>query len=146
MDHQDWTTVVLKKKSDKKNNQSNQNNQNNQSNQNNFKKQDNDDKIQIKKVSKQNILKARINTLNRKIKEVNFNNIYSEKIQIITEDAMKNLELWKNLELKYKSFKKIKVNKDKKQFYKEKVKLYNLKIQQSLSALMIIFANLKNLN
>jgi len=100
----------------------------------------------LKKVSKQNILKARINTLNRKIKEVNFNNIYSEKIQIITEDAMKNLELWKNLELKYKSFKKIKVNKDKKQFYKEKVKLYNLKIQQSLSALMIIFANLKNLN
>ena len=55
MDHQDWTTVVLKKKSDKKNNQSNQNNQNNQSNQNNFKKQDNDDKIQIKKVSKQNM-------------------------------------------------------------------------------------------
>jgi putative transcription factor len=50
MDHQDWTTVVLKKKSDKK---INQNNQNNQSNQNNFKKQDNDDKIQIKKVSKQ---------------------------------------------------------------------------------------------
>ena len=100
----------------------------------------------LKKVSKQNILKARINTLNKKIKEVNFNNIYSEKIQIITEDAIKNLELWKNLELKYKSFKKTKVNKQKKQLYNQKVKLYNLKTQQSLSALMIIFANLKNLN
>tara|TARA_S200000501_G_scaffold180406_1_gene169835 strand:- start:5138 stop:6247 length:1110 start_codon:yes stop_codon:yes gene_type:complete len=100
----------------------------------------------LKKVSKQNILKARLNTLNRKINEVNLNNIYSEKIQIITENAMKNLELWKKLEFKYRSLKRIKVNKDKKQFYKQKVKLYNLEIQQSLSALMIIFSNLKNLN
>ena len=59
---------------------------------------------------------------------------------------MKNLELWKKLELKYKSFKKIKVNKNKKQLYKREVKSYNLKIQQSLSALMIIFVNLKNFN
>lgn len=51
MDHQDWTTVVLKKnKSDKKPSETNQNKQ---VNQNNYKKQDNDDKIQIKRVSKQ---------------------------------------------------------------------------------------------
>jgi len=51
MDHQDWTTVVLKKnKSDKKTSETNQNKQ---INHNNYKKQDNDDKIQIKKVSKQ---------------------------------------------------------------------------------------------
>ena len=100
----------------------------------------------LKKVSKQNILKARINTLNKKIKEINFNNIYSEKIQIITEDAIKNLELWKNLELKYKSFKKIGIDKNQKQFYKQKIKFYYLKIQESFSALMVIFVNLKNFN
>ena len=100
----------------------------------------------LKKVSKQNILKARINTLNRKIQDLNFSNLYSEKIQVITDDAIKNLELWKNLELKYKSFKKIEIDKDKKQFYKQKIKLYNLKTQESFSALMVIFVNLKNFN
>ena len=100
----------------------------------------------MKKVSKQNILKARINTLNRKIKNLNFSNLYSEKIQKATDDAMKNLELWKNLELKYESFKKTETNKYKRKFYKQKAKLYNFKIQKSLSTLMVIFINLKNLN
>ena len=59
----------------------------------------------LKKVSKQNILKARIETLNRKINDLNFNNTYIEKIQSITDDAMKNLKLWKNLEMKYESYK-----------------------------------------
>ena len=98
----------------------------------------------LKKASKHNILRAKIDTLNRKIKDLKFNSIYTEKIQLITDSAMENLELWKNLELKYKSFKKIKVNKSKKRIYKQKVKLYNFEIQESLSALMVIFLNLKN--
>ena len=100
----------------------------------------------LKKASKQSILKAKIDTLNRKIKDLNFDNIYTDKIQSITDNAMKNLELWKILESKYKSFKEIRVNNNEKQIYKEKVKLYNFEIQQSLSALMVIFVNLKNLN
>tara|TARA_Y100000996_G_scaffold400958_1_gene371437 strand:+ start:268 stop:1377 length:1110 start_codon:yes stop_codon:yes gene_type:complete len=100
----------------------------------------------LKKVSKQHIMRARINTLNKKIENLNFNNIYLEKIQKITDDAMKNLELWKNLELKYKSIKKIEISKYKRKFYKQKVKLYNTEAQRSLSALMIMFVNLKNLN
>ena len=38
----------------------------------------------LKKVSKQNILKARIETLNRKINDLNFNNTYIEKIFTLT--------------------------------------------------------------
>ena len=44
MDHQDWNTVILRKKTEKKSNQNSNSN---------LKKKENDDKIEIKKVSKQ---------------------------------------------------------------------------------------------
>ena len=58
---------------------------------------------------------------------------------------MKNLDLWKELELKYKLFEAIKINKNKRRLYREKVKFYNFKTQESLSSLMDIFLNLKKL-
>ena len=99
----------------------------------------------LKKVSKHNILRAKIDTLNKRITDLNFNNIYKDRIQKITDDAMKNLDLWKELELKYKLFEAIKINKNKRRLYREKVKFYNFKTQESLSSLMDIFLNLKKL-
>ena len=60
----------------------------------------------LKKAPKQSILKAKIDTLNKKIKDLKFNNIYTDKIKLVTDSAIKNIELWKSLELKYKRLKK----------------------------------------
>ncbi len=97
----------------------------------------------LKKVSKQNILKAKIKTLNRKIQSLSFNNMYLDKIQVITDNAMRDLELWRKLEFKYKSLKKIDFNKNKSQFYEKRIKLYDSKIRESLNDLMLILLELK---
>ena len=103
----------------------------------------------LKKVPNHSIFKAKINTMNNKIKNISnkieLDAVYKDKIKSITDNAMKNLELWKNLELKYKSFKEEKNGKIEKHIYKQKIKLYRIEIQKSLSALMIIFVNIKNL-
>ncbi len=100
-------------------------------------------------ISNHSILKAKINTINNKIRNISdkieLDSIYKDKIKSITDNAMKNLDLWKNLESKYKTFRDTKNWKIEKRIYKQKVKIYRLEIQKSLSALMMISVNIKNL-
>ena len=103
----------------------------------------------LKKAPKHAIFKAKLNTINNKIinlsKKVQVDNVYQDKIKSITNRAMENLDLLKNFETKYKSIKKMKVTRIDRRFYKQKIKLYQMEIQKSLSALMIISMNIKNL-
>jgi len=103
----------------------------------------------LKKASNYSIIKAKADTLNMKIeimsKELYFYHIYENKIKLITENITKNLNSWKNLELKYKLFKKIEITKRIKKNYQQKEKLYKFEIQKSLSALMVLSVNIKSL-
>ena len=104
----------------------------------------------LKKASNYSIIKAKADTLNIKIKTISqkltFNNIYQDKIKLITDNITKNLDLWKNLESRYKLYKKTGITESIKRSYKQKEKIYRLEIQKSLSTLMIIFVNIKNLS
>ena len=84
----------------------------------------------------------KIKTISQKL---DFSHIYEDRIKSITKNIKENLDLWKGLELKYKLSQKKKNTKSIKQDYIKKAKLYNLEIQKSLSALMIISVNIKNL-
>ena len=75
---------------------------------------------------------------------MNFSNIkYRDKIAQITQSASINLSLWKSLEKKYSLHKK---NNVKGQYiaYQNKRKFYKLELQKSISSLLLIFINLKN--
>ena len=61
------------------------------------------------------------------------------------ENAMKNLDLWKRIDLKYKLFKKKDIDKIQWKAYKQKVKSYKLEVKKSLSALISIASNIKKL-
>jgi stearoyl-CoA desaturase (delta-9 desaturase) len=102
----------------------------------------------LRKVPDYLILKAKIDTLNKKIKNLssymNFSNIKCrDKIAQITQSASINLSLWKSLEKKYSLIKK---NNVKGQYiaYQNKRRFYKLELQKSISSLLLIFINLKN--
>ena len=101
----------------------------------------------LRKASEQNIMKAKILTLNDKI-----NNIasilkirkYREKTDRIMKQSSKYLKLWLDLDKKYKEMKKNKFNKYEKLVYKQKKNIYRMELQKSISSLMLIFINIKN--
>ena len=102
----------------------------------------------LRKVPDYLILKAKIDTLNKKIKNLSgymhFSNIkYRDKIAQITQSATKNLSSWKSLEKKYSLIKK---NNIKSQYiaYKNIRNLYKFELQKSVSSLLLIFINIKN--
>ena len=101
----------------------------------------------LKKASNYNIIKAKVDTINEKIavasQKSDFNHTYKSKIKSVTENITKNLDLWKSLELRYKSSKIMKIG--TKSDYRKKVRLYKLEIQKSLSTLMVLLINIKNL-
>ena len=75
----------------------------------------------------------------------NFDNIYKSDIKSLTDSAIKNLDLWKRIDLKYKLFKKKDIDKIQWKAYKQKVKSYKLEVEKSLSALISIASNIKKL-
>ena len=102
----------------------------------------------LRKAPGYSILRAKIDTLNQKIENMsvrNFDNIYKSDIKSLTDSAMKNLDLWKRIDLKYKLFKKKDIDKIQWKAYKQKVKSYKLEVEKSLSALISIASNIKKL-
>ena len=66
----------------------------------------------LRKAPGYSILRAKIDTLNQKIENMSvrdFDNIYKSDIKSLTDSAMKNLDLWKRIDLKYKLFKSNKI-------------------------------------
>ena len=102
----------------------------------------------LKEAPRYSILKAKINTINEKIgiisNQLRNKSMYHNKIKSITNSAMKNLDLLKKVELKYRLLDKNSISKKQKKIYKQKIKLYTIEIQKSVSALMIISMNIKN--
>ena len=101
----------------------------------------------LRKASEQNIMKAKISTLNNKINNMaNMLNIrrYREKTDRIMKQSSKYLKLWLDLDKKYKEMKKNKFNKYEQLVYKQKKNIYRMELQKSISSLMLIFINIKN--
>ena len=102
----------------------------------------------LRKVPEYLIVQAKIDTINKKIKHlsgyIKFKNVYLNRINRITNNAKINLDLWKRLE---KNYKLIKDNKNFSSqinnYYKQK-NIYQLKLQQSLSSLLLILINIKS--
>ena len=93
------------------------------------------------------IIKAKIETINNKIKELLDNKIiakshYRNKIKNITTKAISNLKSLKDLEKKYQIMKAVSLSKRKKIWYKKKINLHKLQLKNSVSSLMLIFLNL----
>ena len=69
----------------------------------------------LRKASDYSIFKAKIITYNEKIKRITKNlkshNKYHEKVNLIMDNAVKNLDLWKKLELRYQSLKEVNFSK-----------------------------------
>ena len=100
----------------------------------------------LRTASNSSILKAKIETLLAKINLISIakiNNSYTNQINMIKNNAFKKIKLLKALELKYNSSIK---NKKKLNYYLNKKKLYTLEIEHSISSLLLLFMNLKNLS
>ena len=70
-------------------------------------------------------------------------NVYKNEIISLTNDAIKNLELWKKIDLKYKLFKKKDIDKNQWKIYKQKVREYKSEVEKSISVLIAISTNIK---
>ena len=103
----------------------------------------------LKKAPKPVIFKAQIETINNKIaklsERINIDKLSNKNIKDITVKALKNIDSWESLENKYKKFKKIGKKKYNSTFYKRKVKYFELELKNSLSSLILILINLKNI-
>jgi len=96
----------------------------------------------LRKAPDHRILRARINTLNEKFKEFRINVKYQNKINQITKKAMKDLNVLKILENKYN---RLDTSKYEKMIYKQQKNFCKLKLRESISSLMLILVNLKNI-
>tara|TARA_B100000579_G_C22836942_1_gene859351 strand:+ start:967 stop:2076 length:1110 start_codon:yes stop_codon:yes gene_type:complete len=99
----------------------------------------------LKEVSGSEIFRARIETLNERIykisKKTKFNHILNKRILKITNKAFKNIDSWKNLEKQYNKLS----NKYDNMIYRKRIKSFELELKKSLSSLMLILVNLKNI-
>ena len=100
----------------------------------------------LRKASDYSIYKARIDTIYERICLASKHSIYSKRITKIMKAVSVNLNLLNQLEKKYQSINFGWFNDNKKRLYHEKKRLYNLELQKSLSSLMMILINLKNIN
>jgi len=96
----------------------------------------------LRKAPDHRILRARINTLNEKFKEFRINAKYQNKINQITKKAMKDLNVLKVLENKYN---RLDMSKYEKMIYEQRRNFCKLKLKESISSLMLILVNLKNI-
>ena len=100
----------------------------------------------LRKASEASILKAKIETLLNRINHCSIaklNNSYLQKINLIKLNAFKKIDLLKDLELKYSYAKKYKLNSSQ---YLKKKRIYILEIEKSISSLLLMFLNVKNLS
>ena len=99
----------------------------------------------LKVASDYNIFRAKIDTLSEKIALLSDKvktDKYRDKISTIMDTAFSNLASLKELELRYKALGK----KDFDRYEcKKQINYYKAEIQQSLSALMVVFMNAKNM-
>ena len=72
-----------------------------------------------------------------------FQGKYNKKVSSIMDRAMKNLDLWKKLESRYRVLKRVNFTKSERKAYKRKLKLYKNEIQDSLNALILISTSMK---
>ena len=88
---------------------------------------------------------ARIETINERIstlsKSVNVDKFLNKKITKITNKAFRNIESWQVVEEKYNKLKDV----GKNRFYKKRIQFFELELKRSLSSLMLILMNLKNI-
>ena len=100
----------------------------------------------LRKASEASILKAKIETVLNKINYssiTKLNNSYHQKINLIKLNAFKKIDLLKDLELKYNNAKKYNLNSSQ---YLKKKRIYILEIERSISSLLLMFLNIKNLS
>ena len=105
----------------------------------------------LREASDSIILKAKFDTINNKIKSLLNNKImitsnYHSRIRNITKNVLLNLNLLKELEKKYQVIKIRSFSKRKELWYRKKIGLCKLELNNSFSSLMLIFINLKNLS
>ena len=74
-------------------------------------------------------------------KKTKFNHIINKRILKITNKAFKNIDSWKNLEKQYNKLS----NKYDNMIYRKRIKSFELELKKSLSSLMLILVNLKNI-
>ena len=67
------------------------------------------------------------------------------KLNQTMEQASKNLKSWALLDRKYKKIKQNKLSQYEKLLYKQKKNFYRIELQKSISSLMLIFINIKNI-
>lgn len=98
----------------------------------------------LRKVPDHLILKAKVDTLCKKISSVSHyvksKNKYIAKIEKITSHVTLNLDLWKKLERRYNNGN----ISNQLEFYRKQKKIYELELQKSISSLMIILVSIKN--
>ena len=98
----------------------------------------------LRKVPDYMILKAKIDTLCKKISNISpyvkSKNKYINKIEKITNNVTLNLDLWRKLERRYNSGN----ISNQLEFYKKQKKIYELELQKSISSLMLILVSVKN--
>ena len=97
----------------------------------------------LRKASDYNIFKAKIDTLNNKINKLYVNidsEYYKNRVSDIMDRAMVSLSKLKELEMQYR----VLGRKDSRRYeYKQQIKAYKIDLQKSLSALMVVFANIR---
>ena len=105
----------------------------------------------LRQASDSSILKAKFDTINNKIKKIiddkkNIKKKYNSRVCNITNKVLENLKSLKSLEQQYQLIKYKKYSKRKEMWFKKKITLCKLELNNSFSSLMLIFINLKNLN
>ena len=94
------------------------------------------------------IFQAKVDTLYKKINTltnyVQSKNRYISNMNEIIKEVTINLDLWKNLEQKYKGIKEGEKISNQLKYYKKQKKIYEVELQKSISSLMLILVSVKN--
>ena len=102
----------------------------------------------LRKVPDYLIFQAKVDTLYKKINTlanyVQSKNRYISNMNEIIKEVTINLDLWKNLEQKYKGIKEGEKISNQLKYYKKQKIFYELELQKSISSLMLILVSVKN--
>jgi len=102
----------------------------------------------LRKVPDYLIFQAKVDTLYKKINTlanyVQSKNRYISNMNEIIKEVTINLDLWKNLEQKYKGIKEGEKFSNQLKYYKKQKIFYEVELQKSISSLMLILVSVKN--
>ena len=102
----------------------------------------------LRKVPDYLIFQAKVDTLYKKINTlanyVQSKNRYISNMNEIIKEVTINLDLWKNLEQKYKGIKEGEKISNQLKYYKKQKIFYEVELQKSISSLMLILVSVKN--